>query len=56
MLTPHCDDKIPTLAKRQLDSEIRYLILILLYQPWDFFGRNDANSETPVLWPPHAKS
>ena len=25
-------------------------------QPWDFFGRNDAEDETPVLWPPHAKS
>ena len=25
-------------------------------QPWDFFGRNDAQVETPVLWPPHAKS
>ena len=25
-------------------------------QPWDFFGRNDAKIETPVLWPPHAKS
>ena len=25
-------------------------------QPWDFFGRNDARAETPVLWPPHAKS
>jgi len=22
----------------------------------DFFGRNDAKAETPVLWPPHAKS
>ena len=21
-------------------------------QPWDFFGRNDAKAETPVLWPP----
>ena len=21
-----------------------------------FFGRNDAEAETPVLWPPHAKS
>ena len=21
-------------------------------QPWDFFGRNDAEAETPVLWPP----
>ena len=25
-------------------------------QPWDFFGRNDARAEAPVLWPPHAKS
>ena len=24
-------------------------------QPWDFFGRN-AKAESPVLWPPHAKS
>ena len=24
--------------------------------PWDFFGRNDAKAETPVLWLPHAKS
>ena len=34
----------------------------LLRVPWtarrsalDFFGRNDAEAETPVLWPPHAK-
>ena len=25
-------------------------------QPWDFFGRNDAKAETPVLWPPYEKS
>ena len=25
-------------------------------QPWNFFGRNDAKAETPVFWPPHAKS
>ena len=25
-------------------------------QPLDFFGRNDAKAETPVLWPPQAKS
>ena len=23
-------------------------------EPWDFFGRNGAKAETPVLWPPHA--
>ena len=25
------------------------------HQPCDFFGGNDAEAETPVLWPPHAK-
>ena len=25
-------------------------------QPWNFFGRNDAKAETPVLRPPYAKS
>ena len=25
-------------------------------QSWVFLGRNDANAETPVLCPPHAKS
>ena len=25
-------------------------------QLWDFFGRYDAKAETPLLWPPHAKS
>ena len=25
-------------------------------QPWVFFGRNDAEAETPIFWPPHAKS
>ena len=25
-------------------------------QSWVFFARNDAKAETPILWPPHAKS
>ena len=25
-------------------------------QPWDFLVRNDAEAETPVLWPPDAKN
>jgi len=25
-------------------------------QSWVFIGRNDAKAETPVRWPPHAKS
>jgi len=24
-------------------------------EPWDFFGRNDAKAETPVLWPPECE-
>ena len=34
-------------------ASINDLFFILI---WDFFGRNDAKAETPVLWPPHAKS
>ena len=25
-------------------------------QPWVFTGRTDAKAETPILWPPQAKS
>ena len=25
-------------------------------QSWVFFGRTDAEAETPILWPPHEKS
>ena len=25
-------------------------------QSWVFIGRNDAETETPIFWPPHAKS
>ena len=25
-------------------------------QPWDFFGRNDAKAETPILWSPDARA
>ena len=25
-------------------------------QAWVLFGRTDAGAETPVVWPPHAKS
>ena len=25
-------------------------------QSWVFFGRTDAKAETPILWPPHAKT
>ena len=25
-------------------------------QPWDFFGRTDAEAEIPIFWPPNAKN
>ena len=25
-------------------------------QPWVFIEKSDAEAETPILWPPHAKS
>ena len=25
-------------------------------QRWDFFGRTDAEAETPILWPPDVKN
>ena len=33
-----------------------YALVYCIDQPWDLFGRNDAKTETPVLWPPHVKS
>ena len=43
--------RVPWAARRSNQS-----ILKEIDQPWDFFGRNDAKAETPILWPPHAKS
>ena len=43
--------RVPWTARRSKQS-----ILKEISQRWDFFGRNDAKAETPVLWPPHAKS
>ena len=38
--------RVPWTARRYSEGD----------QPWNFFARNDAEAETPVLWPPHAKS
>ena len=46
--------------EKTLESPLDCKEIQLVYsegdQPWDFFGRNDAEAETPVLWPPHVKS
>ena len=41
--------RVPWTARRSNQSILKEI-------PWDFFGRNDAEAETPVLWPPDAKS
>ena len=42
--------RVPWTARRYNQS------ILKRDQPWVFFGRNDAKAETPILWPPHAKS
>ena len=39
--------RVPSNARRSNQS---------ILKSWVFIGRNDAEAETPVLWPPHAKS
>ena len=45
---------------RRLESPLDYKEIQPVHsegdQPWDFFGRNDAKTETPVLCSPHVKS
>ena len=46
--------------EKTLESTLECKVIQPVYskgdQSWVFFGRNDAEAETPVLWPPHAKS
>ena len=42
--------RVPWTARRSNQSILEEI------SPWVFFGRNDAKAETPILWPPHAKS
>ena len=50
--------KVPWTARRSNQSILKEIQPVHSEgdQPWEFFGRNDAKAETPVLWPPHAKS
>ena len=41
--------RVPWTSRRSNQSILKEI-------SWDFFGRNDAKAETPVLWPPDAKS
>ena len=50
----HCgvgeDLRVPWTAKRSNQSHPKG------DQPWVFIGRTDVKAETPILWPPDAKS
>ena len=41
---------VPWTARRSNQSILKET------QSWVFFGRTDAKAETPILWPPHAKT
>ena len=53
-------DAFELVLEKTLESPLDYKEIQPVHsegdQPWDFFGRNDAKAETPVLWPPHSKS
>ena len=42
--------RVPWTARRSNESILKEI------QSWVFIGRTDAEAETPILWPPHAKS
>ena len=44
--------------EQQTGSQLRkeYVKAIYCHPAYDFFGGNDAEAETPVLWPPHVRS
>ena len=43
--------RVPWTARRS-----NQFILKEIRPGWVFIGRTDAKAETPILWPPHAKS
>ena len=59
LLTPS-DEHNRQLRSKMMQANPFNASLLLVHskgdQPWDFFGGNDADAETPVVWPPHAKS
>ena len=48
------------MLEKTLESPLDYMELQPVHskgdQSWVFFGRTDAEAETPILWPPHAKT
>ena len=42
--------RVPWTARRSNQSILKET------RPWMFIGKTDVEAETPILWPPHAKS
>ena len=58
-----CESWTVKAERQKIDAFELWCWRRLLRVPWtarrstlDFFGRNDAKAEAPVLWPPHVKS
>ena len=43
-------------VERRLDCKEIQPVHLKGDKPWMFIGMTDAEAETPVLWPPNAKS
>ena len=47
------------MLEKTVESPLDYEVTPPVYpkdQSWVFIGRTDVEGETPILWPPHAKS
>ena len=53
-------DAFEIVLEKTLESPLDYKEIQLVHpkggQSWIFIGRTDAEAETPILWPPYAKS
>ena len=53
-------DAFELVLEKTLESPLDYKEIQPVHskrdQSWVFFGRTDAEAETPILWPPHAKN
>ena len=56
MLITFLTNKIILLEEKAKDSKEIKPVNPKGNQPWIFIGRNDAEAEAPVLWPPDGKN
>ena len=51
-----CVLSLPHQTKWSMQQEYAVFTVVCKDKSWVFIGRTDAEAETPILWPPHAKS